>query len=356
MADQDFISGALAGQQFQLNKFLIQEAPVKLEQEKLALKISQSDFDKRQQMADLLAGKMSQIPRGQNPLTNASNALLQMGQAAAEVGLPEQAAADFSKASVIMEQQEDAAYKQWQTVLQKTKFADQILSGVTDQKSLDQANAYIKMSTGTPSALEGKQYSPELMEALRKSVLTKRSEAQDAYDRARTEREKTLEKRDLADTKRIETQAHLNEVRAGVAEKNGGAGIVAKTRNINAVTDYLTSASGGSMDKDVARTLARTIALDAERFMDEDPNMTQPQAVAKAVDQAKKHGGLAGTPTGHTRPGMSQEKPLPLPKSPGDATQYKDQMWYQAPDGPRWYDEETGKLYKEGEGPEEDDE
>src|SRR6266436_3214855 len=110
----DYISGMLAGQQFKLNQFALQEAPVKLEQDKLNLKIAEVDFDRRQKMADMLAGKTNQIPEGRDPLTNAANALLRTGEAAAEAGLPEEASQDFIRGSTILYQQEDAAYKHWQ--------------------------------------------------------------------------------------------------------------------------------------------------------------------------------------------------------------------------------------------------
>src|ERR1700729_3506332 len=119
MADTDlanpFIQGMLSGQQYKLNNFLLQEAPVKLETEKLALKVAQTDYDRRQKMAELLAQGSDKVAPGQNPLTNAAEALVQMGGAAAKVGLVDEAVTDLSKASTIMAQQEDAAYKQWQT-------------------------------------------------------------------------------------------------------------------------------------------------------------------------------------------------------------------------------------------------
>lgn len=347
----DYIEGMLAGQQFQLNKFALQEAPIKLEQDKLNLKIGEIDFDRRQKMADLLAGKGNEIPAGQDPLTNASAALFRIGEAAAEAGLPEEAAKDFSRGSTILYQQEEAAYKNWQMVDQKAKFATQILGVVKDQATLDQANAYIKMSTGTPSALEGAKYSPELIEALRESATKKRSEAQELLDKARAKREEGLVKSDAALTGLRKAQTDLAEARADNAKKNGGGGIIAKPKNVAAVTDYLVSKSGGAMDTATARVHAREIALDAERRMDEDPNLKQPQAVAAAVLWSKKHGALAGEPVGHNRPGTSG-KPLPIPT---DIKGFKDQEWYKAPDGPRWYDAETGKLYKAGEGPEDDD-
>lgn len=355
MADHDFISGALAGQQFQMNKMLMQEAPVKLEKEKLALKISQTDFDARQKMAQMLADNAGKIPDGQDPLENAKNTLLQMGTAAAKVGLVEESTSYLAKASTIGAQQEEAAYKKWQTTLQQTKFADSILAGVTDQTSLDQANAYVRMTTGKPSALEGTKYSPQLITALKDSSIKKRTEAQEALDKARARREQGLVTADAELVRLRKTQEGLNVARTHAAEKAGANDLIAKPKNIAAVTDAIVKDSGDTMAPGDARVFAREIALDVEKRMDQE-HLTQPQAVAASVEYAKKHGTLAGITPAHVRPGQSQKKPLPLPQAKADATQYKDQMWYQAPDGPRWYDAETQKLYKANEGPEEEDE
>jgi hypothetical protein len=346
MAD-DFIQGMLAGQQFKLNNFLLQEAPVKLEQEKLALKIAGSDYQRREQMAQLLAKNSSQIPSGQNPLTNASEALLAIGSAAAQVGLVDEASQNLSKAATIMNQQQEAAYKQWQQTIQQTRYADQLLSTVTDQQSLDQANAHIQMTTGKPSALAGAKYSPELIEQLRQASASKRTAAQEALTRAQTRKAEidTEAAAELVPLRR--TQEDLNIARTKAADKVGGDGLVAKPKNISAVADALVKDSADSMSAADARVFARDIALDAETRMTRD-GLTQPQAVAAAVKYAKEHGVLAGIPPAHSRIGTTPKRPLPLPSK---VDGYKDQMWYQAPDGPRWYDSETESLYKVGEGP-----
>jgi hypothetical protein len=347
-----FIQGMLSGQQYKLNNFLLQEAPVKLESEKLALKIAQTDYDRRQKMAELLAQGSDKIPPGQNPLTNASQALIEMGSAAAKVGLVEEATTDFAKASTIMAQQEDAAYKQWQQTLQQTKYADQLLSTVTDQQTLDQANAHIKMTTGKDSALAGMKYSPELIDQLRKATESKRTAAQEALTRAQTRKAEveTEAARELGPLRK--TQEALNIARTEAAKKVGGDGLIAQPKTVSAVTDYLIKDSGDNLSGADARVFARDIALDVEDRMKRD-HQTQPQAVAAAVKYAKEHGALAGIPPAHSRIGTSPKKPLPLPT---ELSGYKDQMWYQGPKGPMWYDEETKSLYPPGEGPGDEEE
>jgi hypothetical protein len=351
MADQDFISGALSGQQFQLNKFLIQEAPVKLEQEKLALKISETDFQARQKMAQLLAKNSSQIPEGQNPLTNASNSLIEMATAAVASGLPEEAAKDFGLASKIMSEQEDAAYKQWQVVDQKAKFATQILAGVTDQKSLDQANAYIRMSTGTKSALDGQKYSPELIEELHKAMTTKRSDAQNALDRSRAAKTAAETKSEAERPALIKSQTELNQARAKAADKHGGDGLMAKRSTVAATAKFIAASSGDSISLADASALSEDIALDVEKRMSQN-HQTLEQAISASVRSSKRHGMLSALEKPHVRPGTDPSKPLPMPKTKAELV---DGKYYPVDGISQHYDKETDAFYPEGEGPDDEE-
>jgi len=352
-----FISGMLSGQQFKLNQFALQEAPVKLQSEKLALKVAQSDYDKRQKMAEMLAqdaaSGSSKVPSGQDPLVNAAEALAHMGGVAAKVGLTEEAVSDLSKASTIMAQTEDAAYKKWQTTLQQTKYADQLLAGVTDQATLDAANAHIEMTTGKPSALKGAKYSPELIADLQKASVSKRTAAQEALTRAQ---ERKTEIETLVDAEKpalMKTQEALNIARTNAANKVGGDGLIAQPKNITAVTNKIRAAVGDdNISVGDARTFAGDIALDAEARMKRD-HITQEQAVNAAVEHAQKHGVLAGIPIARKAIGSSPQKPLPLPKA---IEGFKNQKWYTTPDGPQWYDEETKSLYPPGSGPGDEEE
>jgi hypothetical protein len=103
-----------------------------------------------------------------------------------------------------------------------------------------------------------------------------------------------------------------------------------------------------------ARVFARSLAPEVEEAMDKE-HKTQSQAVASVFQKAKERGDLAGIAPSHVRPGQSMKKPIPLPKDKTDPKAYKDQMWYDVDGQPRWYDAETQKLYKAGEGPEDND-
>lgn len=352
MADQDFISGMLSGQQFQLNKFLLQEAPVQLEQKKFALKVAEADYDKRQQMAKLLAGSQMQIPDDRNPLTAASNALAKAGAAAVQAGLPEEAVDYFSKASTIANQQEQALYHKWQEADQRAKFADQILGQVHDQASWDQANAFIEMQTGKPSAMKDKPYSAELVQMLKDASASHRTQAQEALTKEQEKRTKLEEQLDEERKDLIRAQTDLANQRTAALKKAGG-GAIPNSKTVGAISDYLVKEYGDvGVSATDARVFARGMASRVEDLIS-NQNMSQSQAVAKAVQEAKDHGDLAGISPARSRPGQSAKKPLPLPK---EATGYKDQMWYQAPDGPRWYDADTESLYKAGEGPGDEEE
>ena len=226
---------------------------------------------------------------------------------------------------------------------------------------MDQANAYVEMTTGQPSALKGRQYSPELIETLKKASATKRTEAQEALTKAQTDKAKADTAAADELVKLRKTQEALNDRRREDLEKVGG-GQMAKSRTVTAVTNEIRKVIGvDNIDSTTARTFADDIALDAERRMDKN-HQTLEQAVNSAVQDAKQHGTLAGISTARKHPGQAPTKPLPLPT---DASGYRDNLWYQAPPGgwpdaktnePRHYVEETQSLYPAGSGPGDEEE
>lgn len=360
---QPFIQGSLAGQQFQLNKFLIEEAPVKLEKEKLALKIASSDYNRRQQMADMLATKSHEVPPGQDPLTNAANTMFEISQAAAQAGLPEEAIDSLTKGATILNQQESASYKHYQQVLQQTKYADQLLGTIPDgvspeegQKLWDQMNAHVEMMTGKPSALKDQKYSPELVKELRDASVKKISTAQEEWYKVRAQREQGLIAADTALVKQREAAARLADTRANTAKKYGGNGIVAKPANIAAVADLIIKDSGDITSRADANTVARGVALEAEALMDRE-HIDQPTAVAKAFQNAKRDGRIASGSKSIARAGTSPSRPFAIPTNPEElkSFHFEDGHWYDTPSGPQWYDAETNKVYPIGEGPEDNE-
>src|SRR5271166_271611 len=353
MAD-DFISGMLAGQQFvegkqkiALNKFLLQEAPVKLEQEKLALKISTADYDKREAMAKLLAQHHDKVPSGGNPLNNAADALLEMSSDAVQVGLPEEALKYAKEASTIKTQQVNAAYKQWEETIQQTRFADQMLATAHDQASWDQMNSLVEMTTGQPSHFKGSAYRPELVEQLRQASAAKRTAAQEALTEAQKNKTDVDTKLDKARIPLVEAQTRAANARADNIAKVGGT---ISTKGLSAITDAI-RAQDPNMDPSVARDLARSIAPRVADIM-EDEGKDQIQATHAAIREAKRDGTIPSAKPGRVTPGTLPAKPLPLPANPTDPKGYVDGQWYMMPDGlPGYYDEETQKLYHEGEQP-----
>jgi hypothetical protein len=284
-------------------------------------------------------------------METAQNTLLTMGAFAAQTGFPEESAKFLHDGVVIAEQREDAAYKQYQEAIGKAKFSEQILGSVTDESSWKAANEYIKLVTGKPSAMEGKPYSPELVQTLKDATMKHLDAATTKYREAQTEREKSLEAADWALVDQRKSAAHLNSVKAGTAAKNGGAGIVASPKNISMVAKAIVKDSNDVMSMTDAMVAADSIALDVEAKMKNINGLTRPQAIKMAINEAKQGGVLALNKPGRIAPGSLPTRPLPLPADPKDPKGYKDQNWYNAPDGPRWYDAETQKLYRKGEGP-----
>jgi hypothetical protein len=359
VADQDFISGALAGQQYQLNRFLLQEAPVKLESEKLALDVAKVDQARRQKMADLLA--QHPPPAGQDPLEKAQNTLFGMADAAVQAGLPEEATSNLKAASTIANERVDAAYKNSQMIMQQTKYADELLATIPEgvsqeegQRQLNAIDAHIQMYTGKPSWLSGKKYDAKLIDDLRRATMEKRTKAQEDLSKAEAERNRAAAAAERALVPLRKAQAELAEKRKDAAGKLGSAsGLVAKPATITAAANYIRTQKP-DLDDFAARTYADDMALRTEYLMAHTNGLTRPQAIAQAYQESTRHGKLAGLPQAHAMPG-SVQKPYSLPADPHDPKSYKDQMVYNTPDGPRWYDAGTQKLYKVGSGPEEDE-
>jgi hypothetical protein len=368
MAD-DFISGALAGQQFQLNKFLIQEAPVKLEQQKLNLKIAEQDYSRHEQMAKLLADSSGKVPPGQNPMENAIKSLTDVGEAAAKSGLPEEAISAISKAATMQNQMETAAWHKATETLAQTKFADSMLAQAHDQKSWDTMNAFIELQTGKPSAMKDKPYSDELRDALLKSSESKRTAAQTALDEAHARKAETDTRLDEVRIGLVKAQTQLAATRAANAKKVGGDGLIAKPRDVADVTNEIRALldpdNTGNITPTTARSFANDIALRAAELRDKN-RMTQEQAVNKAVQEANNHGVFAGIRPAPAGLGTIK-RPMPVPKDMGDPKAWKDNMVYKPdkdiknskgevvwPAGELRHVME-GKAYPMGEGPENDE-
>lgn len=375
MAD-DFISGMLSGQQYQLNqqsiamnKLMLQEEPVKIEKEKLALKIGQQDYDKRQKMADFLAAHSAKVPEGENPLTNAAEALTEAAGAAFKYGLYEEGIGYVEKASTISTQQATAAYKNWRQAAEKTKLASQYLStiptGVSQeegQRRLDAINSYLKMS-GTPSALEGQRYSPELIEQLKQGAIKHESDAKLALEKAQTNKD-NIEARAAAELIPLrKSQTDLNITRKNNAEKFGPGGLIAQPKFLSAAAAEIRKKLGNeAITANDAKADANDIALRAEELVDKN-HMTLEQATTKAVDEAHRQGKWAGITPDRKAPGQDWRKPLPwTPTTKGKpneiyapqtaVTNSAGEVW---PAGePRWYDEGTNTYYPKGEGPDEE--
>jgi uncharacterized protein YcgL (UPF0745 family) len=376
----DFIEGALAGQQFQMNQLLqqdtkvklqedqlkLQEMPIKLEQEKLALKIATADYQKRDQMAKMLAGM--KVPEGKDPLTNAMNSLLNMGTAAAASGLPEEAATDFSHAATIAYQQAQAAHEQLIDTLQKTEFADSILANVKDKDTWKQANAFIKMQTGKESAVAHEPYSPELVKALRESTIKKRTDAEETYDRARAANE-------YADAEMRKQQAALYAAQKDrvdqlttILKKNGGKPPTDKELQTDAAR-HLVEMSGDVTSITDAMDQTLSVVPDIQERMRQ--GFTKAQAVYQAVNAAQRAGKIPSPRESRPAAGSLPTNPLSLPtvmvkENPSnmfssrvsavnpDPAAYKDEQWYNIPDKdsdgnvryvPKMWDAETQTFY-----------
>ncbi len=330
MADYDFISGALAGQQFQLNKFAIAEAPVKLESEKLALTITKQDQEKQQRLADMLAAKPPEA--GKNPLENAMNFFLTGAQDAAKAGLPQQATEYLAKGANLAVQQEDAAYRNWEKAFKENEFAQNILSTATDEASWNRANDTIEMMTGKPSHFKGTPYSAQFVEQLKQAGVKHLDKATEELRKAQTKKEEAETAAAYARAEQEKASTRLAEGRKTALEKTGGKGAgVPKTRTVTTVQAALQKKFGSTLDPNAAKTYADRIAPEVERLIGEE-GYSEADAVETAVQNAIDSGQISGNRRPRLGPGTSVRKPLALPES---INEMQDNMIYDTPEGPR---------------------
>jgi hypothetical protein len=346
-----FLTGTQQQQAIQLNNIAIQEGPLTLEKERLANETTKTALDQHKKLIQLL----DSVPKGgQDPVADATNTLLQIGESEIKSGLIEEGTATFGKASMMMNQQSEIAKRAWDTTLAQTKYADGLLSTVHDQASWDQMNSLVQLQTGKPSALKDKPYSPELVESLRQASAAKRSESQQAYDKARTHKIQTDDVLDQHRKALVDAQTALDEARTDNVKKTGAVGAIPKSANVSAVADALHVQYGDDLDTATARAAARPIALEAERLM-RDEKMKQPQAVTKAIRDEQLNGTLlVGIKPNRTQAGRTEKNARPLPmdsKGKLDITQMKPNMWYKTPSGEAgYYDPDRGLVVPDAKG------
>jgi hypothetical protein len=364
---EDFISGALAGQQFKQGQEAIAERPQlfelsmaegkqKLQAEALTIEERQMTLDNSKALQKLQGGVLKSLATqptdpSADPTEQTTNSLFAIGTADILGGFPQQGGEFIKQATAIAKNHADITIKGSEAQQKKLSFVAGGLADVHDQQSWETFNmmAASEFKGAMDPKIAGKPYSPQLIKMLMDSTQT-------LLQKARTERENALSRLDAVHVQESEARVPLIRAQeqaalatAAAKRKNTGKASEAKAQDINRVADLITT-SYPDVPKDQARTLAGPIAEEAVKLVKEQ-ELTPPQAYHKAFNRARDHGSFWGLKEGRVRAGTAAEKPLPIPMADGkaDLSAMTNNMFYSDPRYPGVsfvFDKARGGLVK----------
>jgi hypothetical protein len=255
-------------------------------------------------------------------LSNLADSLFQQGQVEAGMKAAETAAKLQTER---VRQQSLLANQQLRQFEMQKKQLDVLASllepgAIKSQQDFDMANALYTVLTGKPSMFLGVQYSPELVELLRKSVLPVKEQidqqltkARDAA-RAKYFQDITAIRQRQAAAQEARARAYVDHLdrlsKQGVPVKTPNKEMVEYARQLLAKDFPATKENAPERDR-----AAATIASEAARLMAENRGLGMSEAVGRALAMAKERGDIAAGDKAFAfeNRGVSPENPAPLP-------------------------------------------
>jgi hypothetical protein len=347
-----WLSGTQEQQAIALNNIKLQEGPITLESEKLALETQ------KQQVAmhnKLLQTLNSQPQSGADPIGSAAETFFRVGQAQLESGLPEEAMKTIATGQEMLDRQSQVAYRAFEAADKQAQYVEQMVAGVADapnqEQAYNQAVAIAKMHFGEKSInlppwdpVKG----PQVLEAYKRAAEAHRTEAQKQLDRAKIAKENADAEYARQNTERAKATTRLDNDRAEAIEKNSGKGGsgMPKSSVVTAITNKLKTMYPDQFeDSSGYRDLAMPMALEVQRMMDKEKK-NLPDAINAVIRSDQLHGRLGGLKP--ARPGERQTNPAAIPRTADgkvDVSQMKDGGWYKTPTGEAgYYDAAKGGL------------
>lgn len=302
-----------------LNNLAMSEGQVRLKQ-------AETTLASQQKMQDLMTAQTSK----QQP-ENLPGMLDKLADVAFQSGLFEQGKQYATSASTIRKNTVDIDLKQ-ATIKQKslTLYSD-LLSGVHDQQSWQQANQMFTMQTGEQLPFAKMPYNPKMVAMLQSQMISAKDKTTMDLNQARTKAEEASTKEREARVPLIRAQTKLNEDRDALLKKTGGK--PPTSGEISAITDQIQKDYPDALSKEEMRVLARPLAERA-RELATTLNLTPSQAATRAYQEAKASKQFAGLETAKP-PSGSQKKPLTMPMDSGkiDTKKLKENKFYTGPGG-----------------------
>lgn len=307
---EDFISGALAGQQYKQNQEALREQPqlfeLSMAEGKAKLASSQMDLQERQTALDnakaiqqIQAKAMRSVTMGQadpnsDPTQKTTDALEAMGMADIEGGFPVQGAELLKQSAVIAKDHATIMKEQTDAQEKKLNFVAGGLQDVHDQASWDQFNMLATAEfKGTMDPRIAKQpYSPQLIKMLRDTTQTQ-------LQKAETDRNKAQTRLDDVEARQHEAEIPLERARTAAEEalaaqrrKNAGESGQPSKEDLEAAYDLVrpSSKSGGkgatAADNAAAKAAALPIAERTAQLVKQ--GLSRSAAAARAYQEEKQ--------------------------------------------------------------------
>jgi hypothetical protein len=299
----------------------------------VALKSANLQLSQQERMLQLLQGATTASSKGTPAQQSATNAestagtMDMLANFAVQSGMPEQAKEYAQTASTIRKNQSAVEMNEAKLAQQHAQLTSSLLEGVHDQQSFDNALLIYQLETGQKSHYAGTRYTPELKAQIQNTAQTILQSAQTKMDVARGKEADARAAESTARIPLIKAQEAEAEARTKYLDKHGSANSLPTAGDLKAVTDLISSQFNldDSQAQANARVIARPIAEDAKRMMQDNPALTQSAAVQRAYQSAQNRGDLAGLQPKNVSPGSSADKPL---KMPDNLKGLKENQWY----------------------------
>jgi hypothetical protein len=328
-------------QRTQLFKATMQETQLSIQEKELALKQSKLHISQQEQLINLLQSKG---PNGQTSMAATTNSradtMYQIADAETQVGMVEAAMTHYKEASTMQKQQADIEKQAAQVQKYNLTLVSNVMEGVHDEKTWNDAMTNIQVMTGHASPYAGKPYSPELVEAIKKATMSAKDKADVQLKGAEVRKDNAIARKEDAETDMLPRRIAIEEENARQRKK---AGDDVQDKDINDISKIVSDKLGVVGQPDAQAkiwSLSRSIARSAADY--ERGGLSREDAQDKAVQEALKHGHYGGIKRTVPRLGTSVLRPAPMPK---EGEEPKDNMIYETPLGiGRW--DATTKSYE----------
>jgi hypothetical protein len=350
MAADDFVSGALAGQQFKLNNQAMQLNQLSLDEGQLKIEADTIKVKQLKQLSDVQQKAMEMALKGQTESRSSTSSgilfpQLTMAQDIAlneiSMGAVDDGMEKLKGVMAIEENQLKITEANLKQADEKTEKLTRAFAGITDADDAKTALAKFDQNILFQQSVNGEKFDEKGLASIRQKIgdpMTRKQalaqmqsvqqKAKDDYETARAEAEKLEPARRKAQTELYEAQKRRAEQLRIASEKNGNKPV--KAAYITAAIAEIKKRHPGEaafQETETVRGLALPIAEEIDDLM-KQPGMTETKAVAKAYEDHKDEIHLR---TPRPTRGTTKDRPMAVPKLPSgriNQAELQDGIYY----------------------------